>query len=289
MTYESFDLSFDGPVAHLQLSRPEKRNAMTEAFWRELPQAMAAAEAEPGVRALVLSSTGPHFCAGLDISMFQATAELAPQTATDRLAFIDMLESLLGAVQTVADMRVPVIAAIQGGCIGGGVDRRLRALPDELKAAARRGVDVRVLYQARDWPNTDLMADLGTLQRLPKLIPDGVARELAYTGAALSAERAERLGLVNTVHPTPDATVEAALAMAHTIAEKSPVAVAGSKRMMSYARDHSVAEAIEHMKGYQAAIFNIGDIMESYAAKMEKRPAKFDDLPAPRRAASPGE
>ncbi|MEL7029209.1 MAG: enoyl-CoA hydratase-related protein [Pseudomonadota bacterium] len=278
MTYESFDLSFDGGVAHLKLNRPEKRNAMTESFWRELPDAVEAAEAEPGTRVLVLSSTGPHFCSGLDISMFQSTAEMAPESPNARLRFLDTLQYLLDAVQVVDRVRIPVIAVIQGGCIGGGVD-------------LVSGCDIRIAssdaFFRIEEINIGMMADLGTLQRLPKLIPDGVARELAYTGAALSADRAERLGLVNAVHPSHEEAVEAALAMARTIAEKSPIAVAGSKGMMTYARDHSVAESIEHMKGYQAAIFNIGDIMESYTAKMEKRPARFEDLPAPRARSNP--
>jgi enoyl-CoA hydratase len=243
-------LSNEGGVAHLKLSRPERRNAMTAAFWRELPQIVRGLEA----RALVVSSTGPHFCAGLDISMFQGNDAFDTNTLEGRRRFRAKLEELQASLGALAEARFPVIAAVQGGCIGGGVDMVTACC---LRYATR---DAFFVIQEI---NLGMMADVGTFNRMPKQLPEAVVRELGYTGDRLSAERAERLGFVNGLFDTHEQLVAGALDVARRIASKAPVAVQATKQMISYTRDHSVAESFEHLNALQPAIFDIAEIRRS--------------------------
>jgi enoyl-CoA hydratase len=269
MGYECFDLQAEGRVAHLKLSRPERRNAMAAAFWTELPAVVRELDASGRVRALVLSSTGPHFCAGLDLSLFQSADIASGGTAEARLRFRRELERLQASLNALADARFPVIAAIQGGCIGGGVDMASACC---LRYATR---DAWFVIQEI---NLGMMADVGTFNRAPKQLPEAVIRELGYTGDRLTAERAERLGFVNGLFDTHEAVVAGALAVAQRIASKAPVAVAATKQMISYTRDHSVAESFEYLNALQPGIFSIEDIRRSVAAKGGA--AEYADLPS---------
>ena len=269
MNYECFELSIDGGVAHLKLSRPERRNAMTVAFWHELPEIVRGLDAEGKTRALVLSSTGPHFCAGLDVSLFQGNDSFQTNSLEGRQRFRTKLEELQSSLKSLADERFPVIAAVQGGCIGGGVDMATACC---LRYATRDA------YFVIQEINLGMMADVGTFNRLPKQLPEAVVRELGYTGDKLSAERAERLGFVNGLFESHAALVEGALAVARRIAAKAPVAVAATKEMVSYARDHSVAESFAYLNALQPGIFSIEDIRRSVAAKGGA--AEYADLPA---------
>jgi enoyl-CoA hydratase len=247
MAYECFELNVEGGVAHLKLSRPERRNAMTAAFWKELPQAVRGLD----VRALVISSTGPHFCAGLDISMFQGNQAFDTNTQEGRRRFRDKLEELQDSLSALAEARFPVIAAVQGGCIGGGVDMATACC---LRYATR---DAWFVIQEI---NLGMMADVGTFNRMPKQLPEAVVRELGYTGDKLSAERAERLGFVNGLFDSHEQLVAGTLEVARRIASKAPVAVAATKQMISYTRDHSVAESFDYLNALQPAIFDIEEI-----------------------------
>jgi enoyl-CoA hydratase len=269
MAYECFELEVQGKVAHLKMSRPERRNAMAAAFWTELPAIVRELDASGRVRALVLSSTGPHFCAGLDLSLFQSSSIAGDGTADARLRFRRELERLQASLNALAEARFPVIAAIQGGCIGGGVDMASACC---LRYATR---DAWFVIQEI---NLGMMADVGTFNRVPKQLPEAVIRELGYTGDRLGAERAERLGFVNGLFDTHEAMVEGALAVGRRIAQKAPVAVAATKRMISYTRDHSVAESFEYLNALQPGIFSIEDIRRSVAAKGGA--AEYADLPA---------
>ncbi len=252
MGYECFELSTEGGVAHLKMSRPERRNAMTAAFWQELPQIVGGLD----VKALVISSTGPHFCAGLDVSMF-ASGSLTTETVQARKIFRAKLEELQASLSSLADARFPVIAAVQGGCIGGGVDLATACC---LRYAAR---DAWFVIQEI---NIGMMADVGTFNRMPKQLPEAVVRELGYTGDKLSAERAERLGFVNGLFDTHEQLVAGALEVAQRIASKAPVAIAATKQMISYTRDHSVAESFDYLNALQPAIFDIEEIKRALAA-----------------------
>ena len=269
MSHECFEVQVEGKVAHVKMSRPERRNAMTAAFWRELPALVRELDAHGKVRALVLSSTGPHFCAGLDLSMFQSSGELGGATPEARLRFRCELERLQASLDSLAAARFPVIAAIQGGCIGGGVDMASACC---LRYATR---DAWFVIQEI---NLGMMADVGTFNRVPKQLPEAVIRELGYTGDRLGAERAERLGFVNGLFDSHAALVAGALAVARRIAAKAPVAVGATKEMISYARDHSVAESFSYLNALQPGIFSLEDIQRSVAAKGGD--AQYADLPA---------
>jgi enoyl-CoA hydratase len=253
MTYECFELTAESGVAHLKLSRPERRNAMTAAFWRELPQIVRGLD----VRALVISSTGPHFCAGLDVSMF-ASGGLTTESVEARKKFRQKLEELQDSLNALAEARFPVIAAVQGGCIGGGVDMVTACC---LRYATR---DAWFVIQEI---NLGMMADVGTFNRMPKQLPEAVVRELGYTGDKLSAERAERLGFVNGLFDTHEQLVAGALEVARRIASKAPVAIAATKQMISYTRDHSVAESFDYLNALQPAIFDIEEIKRALARR----------------------
>lgn len=269
MGYECFELQVEGRVAHLKMSRPERRNAMAAAFWTELPAIVRELDASGKVRALLLSSTGPHFCAGLDLSLFQSADIASAATPEGRLRFRRELERLQSSLSALAEARFPVIAAIQGGCIGGGVDMASACC---LRYATR---DAWFVIQEI---NLGMMADVGTFNRAPKQLPEAVIRELGYTGERLGAERAERLGFVNGLFDSHEALVAGALAVAQRIASKAPVAVAATKQMISFTRDHSVAESFAHLNALQPGIFSIEDIRRTVAAKGGT--AEYADLPA---------
>jgi enoyl-CoA hydratase len=266
MNYECFELTVEDKVAHLQMSHPERRNAMTAAFWRELPAIIRELDARGTIRALVLSSSGPHFCAGIDLNMFGSG--LGTDSVQDRQRFLMKLQSLQASLNAVADARFPVIAAVQGGCIGGGVD---------MVSACCLRYATRDAYFVIQEINLGMMADVGTFNRVPKQLPEAVVRELGYTGDRLAAERAERLGFVNGLFDSHEKLVSGVLAVAKRIAEKAPVAVAATKQMISFTRDHSVAESFEYLNALQPAIFSGDDVKRSVAAK--GGPVHYADLP----------
>jgi enoyl-CoA hydratase len=255
MAFECFELTQDAGVAHLRMNRPERRNAMTVAFWRELPDIVRGLNA----RALVISSTGPHFTAGMDLSVFAQSA-LGTGTVAERQAFRAKLEELQQTFHALAEAPFPVIAAVQGGCIGGGVDMVTACC---LRYATR---DAFFVIQEI---NLGMMADVGTFNRMPKQIPEAVVRELGYTGEQLPAERAERLGFVNGLFDTHEQLVAGALAVAARIAAKAPVAVQATKKMISYSRDHAVAESFDYLNALQPAIFDLEEVQR--AAKAARR------------------
>jgi enoyl-CoA hydratase len=256
MDYECFRLETTNDVAHLRMSRPERRNAMSAAFWRELPEIVRQLEGEERTRVLIISSTGPHFCAGLDVSMFGSGA-LTTDDVAARKKFRDKLEELQASLSALAEARFPVIAAVQGGCIGGGVDMVTACC---LRYATR---DAFFVIQEI---NLGMMADVGTFNRMPKQLPEAVVRELGYTGDRLPAERAERLGFVNGLFDTHEQLVAGALEVARRIAAKAPVAIAATKQMISYTRDHSVAESFAYLNALQPAIFDIEEIKRALKA-----------------------
>jgi enoyl-CoA hydratase len=258
MAYDCFELQISGGVAHLKMSRPERRNAMTVAFWKELPEIVHALDAEGRTRALIISSSGPHFCGGLDISLFQGGDSFDTNAPEGRQRFRRKLEELQASLNVLAEARFPVIAAVQGGCIGGGVDMVTACC---LRYATR---DAFFVIQEI---NLGMMADVGTFNRMPKQLPEAVVRELGYTGDRLPAERAERLGFVNGLFDTHEQLVAGALEVARRIAAKAPVAVAATKQMISYTRDHSVAESFAYLNALQPGIFDIEEIKRALAKR----------------------
>jgi len=275
MAYTTIDFSVTGHVAHIRLNRPDKLNTMVMAFWQELVDVFAEIEERMEVRCAVISSTGRHFTAGLDLSAFAGLAtELA---AGDRGRTGEQFRRTVAELQesfTVIDRcRVPVLVAVQGGCIGGGVDL--------ISACDMRYCTADAWFCIQEI-NIGMTADVGTLQRLPHLMPSGLVRELAYSGRRLLAEEAARTGLVNQVYADHAAMLEGVLAMARVIAEKSPLAVHGTKQMLNYTRDHSVADALDYMQVWQAGMFLTQDLIEQAQANQEKRPARFADMLPPK-------
>jgi enoyl-CoA hydratase len=272
MAYSCFDVEIGDRIAHLRLNRPNELNSMTRAFWSELPQALHEIDAGAQARVVVLSSTGKHFTAGMDLAVFAGgnpSESPAREVGRQREALRRNVLELQDALSAIERVRMPVLAAIQGGCVGGGVDM--------VSACDARYCTVDAFFCIQEI-NIGMTADLGTLQRLPHLMPAGMVRELAYTGRRLPAQRAREVGLVNEVYPDQASLLEGVMQVAREIAERSPLAVLGSKEMLNYARDHSVADSLGYMAAWQSGMFHPADMAESFAAKQEKRTPQFDDL-----------
>ncbi len=273
--YECFDLTIEDNVAHLQMTRPGELNSMIPSFWSDLPEIISDLDDNAKARVIVLSSTGKHFSAGMDLSVFTGESSLASFGGAEELgrqrAFLWLLvQHLQEAFTSFEKARIPVLAAIQGGCIGGAVDM--------VSAADMRYCTQDAFFCVQEI-NIGMTADVGTLQRLPKIIPEGIARELAYTGDRMPAEKALACGLVNEVYSDQDAMLEGVLAKAARIASHSPLAIWGTKQAINYARDHSVADALSGIAGWQSGMFTPGDMMEEFAAKSEGRAPSFEEIP----------
>jgi enoyl-CoA hydratase len=269
MAYRSFTLETADKVAHLRLNRPEKFNAMDGVFWRELDDILEQLQRDAPARALVVSASGKHFCAGMDLAVFEQGDSIPEGNASVRTALHEQILKLQRTFTRLEALRLPVIAAIHGACVGGALD--MVTACDIRYAASDAFFCVQEI-------NIGLVADVGTLQRLPKLVPEAVAREYAYSGRRLPAARARELGLVNEVFPDAAATLDAALALAREIAGKSPTAVWASKQAINYAREHTVADSLQQMALLQMGVWQSSDIAEAVRANAEKRAARFEDL-----------
>ena len=275
MSYRCFEMETTDHVAHVRLSRPDELNTMVPEFWQELPEIVDAISEEGSARAIVVSSTGRHFSAGMDLSVFTSDSGLlgggdAPtEVGRQRALLRQTVRKLQDTFTALERARMPVLAAIQGGCIGGAVDM--------VTAADCRYATEDAFFCIQEI-NIGMTADVGTLQRLPKLIPEGVAREYAYTGRRMPAARAREVGLVNEVFETHDDLLSGVHEIAAEIATKSPLAVAGSKQVITYTRDHPVADSLEYIATWQAGMFQPGDMMESFGAKSDGRDPDFEDL-----------
>jgi enoyl-CoA hydratase len=270
VSYTTFDFSVVDHVGHIRFNRPDKRNAMNRAFWQEIRAVFAEEIADrPDVRVAVISSAGPHFTAGMDLSVFTDIVADEGDPARRRERFRRGLLAYQDSFTVIEKSRVPVLAAIQGGCIGGGVDM--------VSACDMRYCTADAFFVIKEI-DLGMTADVGTLQRLPHLIPQGLVRELAYTGRNLSADEALRSGLVNRIFDTPQAMLDGVMAVARDIAAKSPLAVCGSKEMINFARDHTVDEALNYMSIWNAAFIHGEDMPEAFRAMQEKRKPRFKDL-----------
>ena len=271
MTYQCIAFSITDKVAHLVLNRPAALNTMQPVLWRELTEVLQTLQRDASARALVISSTGKHFTAGMALDVFGADSgiTLNDGSAVGRANIAPLLAETQQAFNLIEQLRMPVIAAIQGGCIGGGVDM--------VSACDIRLATSDAFFCIQEI-NIGMAADLGTLQRLPKLIPEGIVHELAYTGRRLPAQRALAVGLVNEVFESQEALLEAALQMAREIAEKPPVAIWGSKQAIHYARDHSTQDALQQMGWLQSGIWRTGNLIEAFMARQQGRAPQFEDL-----------
>ncbi len=264
-----FTLTQTNHVAHLVLNRPEQLNTMHPTFWRELDEVLTRLHQEGSARALVISSTGKHFSAGMALDTFAGAIQMDDQSPQGRAAMFDLLADMQATFTRLESLRMPVICAIQGGCIGGAVDM--------VSAACIRYASADAFFCIQEI-NIGMVADVGTLQRLPKLMPLAVVKELAYTGRRLPAAKAQTHGLVNEVFDTAEATLAAALQCASEIASKPPVAIWGTKQAIHYARDHSVEDSLRQMGWLQAAIWSNANVRESIAAMQARRNGEFAPL-----------
>ena len=276
MAYRCFDVEITDQVAHVRLSRPDELNTMTPDFWRELPEIVTGISDDASARVVVISSTGKHFSAGMDLSVFMGGelggADAEPGRKHARLR--SNAKVLQWSFTALEKARVPVLAAVQGGVIGGAVD--LVTACDMRYATADAFFCVQEI-------NIGMTADVGTLQRLGKVVNEGFAREMAYTGRRYPAARLHEVGLVQEVYPDHDALLAGVLETAKEIASKSPLAIWGTKVALNYARDHSVDDSLDQIATWQSGMFQPADMMEAFTAKSEKRPAVFPELlPEPR-------
>jgi enoyl-CoA hydratase len=268
-----FSVSIEAGVAHIQLNRPDAFNSMTRDFWNELPAIVRDIDDNARARCIVISSTGKHFSSGMDLSVFTDGDGVTPHSHADRQnaaeSFRRHVHHLQDTFSCLDEARMPVIVAVQGGVIGGAVD--MTSACDIRYASADAFFCIQEI-------NIGMTADVGTFPRLCKLMPEGWVRELAYTGRRLPAHRARELGLVNEVFDSHEALVEHALATAREIASKSPLAVAGSKVMINYARDHTIRDSLDYIATWQTGMFSPPHMMEAFQAKSQKRDADFPDL-----------
>lgn len=278
MSYRCFDVEIAEHIAHIRLNRPDKRNAMNMDFWRELPEIVEDIDSNSRARVIVISSTGPHFSAGLDLTMFgsgeAADADERARRLQRTTAAYDNILFMQKSFNCLETCRVPVLVAVQGGAYGGGVD--LSCACDMRYATADAFFVIQEI-------NIALTADVGTFPRLVKLIPEGIVRELAYTGRAMSAEEAQACGLVNRVYDDHATMLAGVMDIAAEIASKSPTAIYGSKRMINYARDHSTEDGLDYISIWNAGMMSAEEIQEAMRARGEERAADFVDLPPKRR------
>lgn len=271
MTYDGFDVTIENHIAHLQFKRPDQHNSMNKAFWTEFPAALSMIDQSGNARVLVISSVGKNFCSGMDLAVFQnPDPKMFGGEPGRRGEFMRRLVlQLQDCFTQMEKIRIPILTAIQGGCIGGAVDM--------VCASDSRYCTSDAYFTVKETA-LGMTADLGTLQRLPQLIPVGLAKELAYTSRKLKADEALSCGFVNQVFDDMEEMLTAVMKVATQISANSPLAVAGTKNMLNYARDHNVADSLEYMATWQAGMFQPNDLMLSMAAQMQKKPGEFEPL-----------
>lgn len=267
---ETLSLTLQDHIATVRLNRPDKANAMNAAMWQDIRRAFEWVDATPEARVAVLVGEGKYFTAGIDM---QLMAGLGAQIADDcegraREKLRRLILDLQDTLTSLERCRKPVLAAIAGGCIGGGID--LITCADMRYASSDAFFTIKEI-------DIGMVADVGTLQRLPKLIGQGITRELAYTGRNFDAAEAHSMGLVNRVFESREALYAGVQQIAASIAAKSPLSIRGTKEMLNYARDHSVADSLNYIATWNAAMLQSKDLMEAMSANMAKRAPGFKD------------
>ena len=270
MEYTCFDLEITNKIAHIKMSRPDEYNTMNKAFWSELPHLVESISDDASARVIVLSGEGKHFCAGMDLANFspsdkQPNAHMGMRKESGYRVTLDLQHT----ITCLEKARMPVIAAVQGACVGGGVD--LATATDMRYCTSDAFFCIQEI-------NIGMAADVGTLQRLPRIIPDSKMRELAYTGRRMLSNEAKESGLVSDVYKTQKEMLDAANEMANEIATKSPVAIYGLKAVMNYSRDHSIKDSLDFNALWSGAMLSGKDMTEAMTANIEKRDAIFEQM-----------
>ena len=268
--FTTLTVTLENAVARVTLNRPDKANAMNAPMWVELKAAMEWLDETPQARVGIITGAGRFFTAGIDLAMLGAMKDEVADGCDGRRGekLRRQILDIQDTVTSVERCRKPVIAAVNGPCVGGGID--LITACDMRYAADDAWFSVKEV-------DMGLAADVGTLQRLPKIVGEGMARELAYTARKVTAAEAEAMQLINRRFPTVDALNDGVLAIAAGIAAKSPLAIRGTKEMITYVRDHSVADGLNYIATWNAAMLLSDDLTEAMTAFFEKRPASFRD------------
>lgn len=263
----TLEIGLDGAIATVTLNRPDKANAMNAPMWDELQAAFEFCDADDRIRVVILSGHGKHFCAGIDLDMLTGLkAAGEPARASEQLR--QQILRLQRNLSAIADCRKPVIAAIQGACVGGGLDIVSCA---DLRYASS---DARFSIKEID---VGLVADVGSLQRLPRLIGDGLLRELAYTGRMMGADESLAAGLVSGVLEDHEQLTARVREVANTIAAKSPLAIRGVKQTLAYGRDHGLADSLDYVATWNSAMLSFDDVQAAIEATRQGTVARFDD------------
>jgi enoyl-CoA hydratase len=266
---QTLQLSIQDHIAYVKINRPEKANALDQTAWNEIETLFNALDENDEVRVIVIEGgESKHFCAGIDLSLLMSVSQNNITCEARRREKIrkDLLK-LQTPINAIENCSKPVLAAIHGGCIGGGID---------LVVACDMRYCTDDAYFTIKEIDMGMVADLGTLQRLPKLIGEGMVREMAYTGRNVAGKEAEKIGIVNRSFMDKETMLDEVMKIAEIIAAKSPVSVRGTKHILLHTRDHSVADGLNYIATWNAAMLLSNDLQEAFTAKMEKREAKFE-------------
>ena len=266
--YSTLQLTLADKILEVKLNRPESANAMNAPMWTELQSAFEWADACSEVRVVILTGAGKHFCAGIDLALFKDTLAEHQDPARAAAMFLKNVRGWQANLKALQNCSKPVLAAMHGAIVGGAIDMTCYADMRYVDASARfcvKEIDI------------GIVADVGTLQNLPSLIPEGLVRELAYTGRYMDAQEALSAGLVNTVFDDHNAMMKGVWSIAASIAAKSPLAIRGTKQVINYSRDHSVDDGLEYVALWNAAMMSKVDVQEAMTATLEKRQANFED------------
>ncbi len=268
--YQTFTVSTENHVARVAFNRPDKANALNKVAWEEMQAIFEDLDDTPEVRAIILSGEGKHFCSGIDLSLLMSIRQEVNDGCEGRMRekLRRLVFKLQAPINAIEQCRKPVLAAIHGGCIGGGIDI--------ISACDMRYATDDAYFTIREI-DMGMVADLGTLQRLPKLISNGMVREMAFTGRNVLGPEAETIGLVNKSYADKAAMMSAVEDIAKMIASKSPLSIRGTKEMLNYARDHSVTDGLNYAATWNAAMILSDDLTEAAQAFMAKRLAEFKD------------
>nr|WP_286010396.1 crotonase/enoyl-CoA hydratase family protein [Serpens gallinarum] len=267
--YQAFRVELTDKIATVTINRPEKRNAMNSAFWSEIIEIFDWVDRTDEVRVVVLAGAGEHFSSGIDLGLLAQAANLVGKdVGRSAEALRRKILELQASFNAVDRCRKPVLAAIQGYCLGGAID--LIAACDMRYATRDAQFSIKEI-------DMGMAADVGTLQRLPRIIGDGMMRELAFTGRHVHGDEAQRIGLVNRVWDTQAQLLEGVMQLAAEIAAKSPIAIRGTKEMIRYMRDHRVDDGLEYIATWNAAMLQSSDLRIAMAAHMSKQKPEFAD------------
>ncbi len=272
MSDECFEIEIQGEIAHIRFARPERFNSMTLDFWNELPKVIDNIDNKGAARVIVISSTGKHFTSGMDLSVFGSNNTLSGNDSpiTRGAGMYELVKRFQNTVSCLENARMPVLAAIQGGCIGGGMDL--------VTAADMRYATTDAFFCIQEI-NIGMTADVGTFPRLTRLIPEGLAKELAYTGRRMTAAEALDAGLINRIYPNHEEMLSGVMETAQEISKKAPLAIFGTKQIINYSKDHTTSDTLDYISIWNASMLQPKEMQEAIKANAEKRKGNFENLP----------